>query len=983
MLVDDYLNYQTEYENKYGKNTIVLMEVGHFFEFYAVENDIENIGNIHNVSELLNIQVTRKNKSIKTVNRSNPLMAGFPSLALKKHQNMLINHGYTVILVEQITPPPNPKRGVTNILSPGTYIEESTGYDYNNIVSIYIQKETCYKTNKKLNIIGLSVIDLTTGRSSIYEAISNPKDRDYSIEETIRFIQTYNPREIIISCKDIKDVEIDNLIMSFELNNRIYYIRNDLLIKDIYKPNYQNKFLAKSFPNIGFLTPIEYLCLENKPCALISYMVLLQFSYEHNETIINKIRKPNFWENQRYLILENNAIQQLNLVPNTHSSKYDSLYSVINNTSTAIGKRYLKDRLLMPIIDDKELQKRYDLIEIFMSSIDSKFHVYQQIELIISGIIDIERLHRKMDLQMLNPAEFYQLHISYDKINQLIEYINNYSNDKVKDILPNIEEINLYNKYQEEYNEKFVIDDLQKYNINDITNSFFKKGYYPDVDQTQFELNKSKRYLKCFAEKLHDMVALHTNGCNANHTDMAKVESNERDGYYITITKKRFDTLKSKVKIISFGTDDKEWSVKLEDIKTIVNASNYKLTNSEMKEYSKIIIEKTELIKTLCRQAYLDTLTDFNDKYQNVLYKITCFIANIDVIKSSAKTSLMYNYCKPIINTETDESYIKAEDARHPIIERINKTEYIPNWIRLGTILENDKCIENSLMNGMLLFGCNSLGKSSYMKSVGLCVILAQMGMYVPASRFEYKPFKTLLTRIIGNDNMFKGLSSFAVEMSELRGILNRADKNSLVLGDEICHGTEQTSGIAIVSASLIWLHKQRTKFIFATHLHNLSNIDEIRDLSNIKKFHLEVSYDNNQDRLIYKRKLMEGSGSAIYGLEIARAMDLDRDFINLANNIRKKFIGMSEKILTTKTSRYNSELYFKSCEVCGNEGIDTHHIKFQSSADENGFVDHRNKNHYSNLVILCKECHNKVHHDKLKINGYLQTSDGIILDYS
>jgi DNA mismatch repair protein MutS len=218
--------------------------------------------------------------------------------------------------------------------------------------------------------------------------------------------------------------------------------------------------------------------------------------------------------------------------------------------------------------------------------------------------------------------------------------------------------------------------------------------------------------------------------------------------------------------------------------------------------------------------------------------------------------------------------------------------------------------------------------------------------------------------------------------MGELRGILNRADENSLVLGDEICHGTEQVSGISLVAACLSWLEKRKTKFVFATHLHNLSSMTEVRELKGVRNYHLKVIYDENNDRLVYKRNLIPGSGNSVYGIEVARAMGLDKEFIEYANIIRKRYSKNSEKILGNKSSRYNSEVYVKNCEVCGENGVDTHHIKFQSSADADGFVDHRHKNHYSNLVILCKECHNKVHHGGLEIRGYIETSDGVKLDW-
>ena len=169
MLIDDYFDYQIKYEKKYGKKTVVLMEVGSFYEFYGVSNDKEQIGDAKAVCELINIQLTRRNKSNPENNRKNALMAGFPSHSMKRFINVLVQSNYTIILIEQTTPPPNPTRELTKIISPGTYIDEVPDTEANNIISLLINEEKCYKTGIQQYSIGLSSMDLTTGKNIIYE----------------------------------------------------------------------------------------------------------------------------------------------------------------------------------------------------------------------------------------------------------------------------------------------------------------------------------------------------------------------------------------------------------------------------------------------------------------------------------------------------------------------------------------------------------------------------------------------------------------------------------------------------------------------------------------------------------------------------------------------------------------------------------------------------------------------------------------------
>jgi DNA mismatch repair protein MutS len=363
---------------------------------------------------------------------------------------------------------------------------------------------------------------------------------------------------------------------------------------------------------------------------------------------------------------------------------------------------------------------------------------------------------------------------------------------------------------------------------------------------------------------------------------------------------------------------------------------------------------------------------EYNSKYKNTLQKITDFISYIDFVSCMAKVSHDNVFIKPIIDEDVDYSYMTADDLIHPIIAKINNNvKYIGNDISIG---KDQK--------GILLYGVNAVGKSSLMKSVGISVILAQTGFFVPAKNFKYSPYKYLFTRISNNDNMRKGQSTFEVEMSELRSILIRTNKNSLVLGDELCSGTETISGVSIVASGVLRLVSRESSFIFATHLHQLSGMSEINNCEGVNSYHMETIFDNITKKLIYDRKLKKGSGSSIYGLEVAKAMDLDKDFIELAYNIRNKLLDKNSKIVENKTSHFNSDIVIGRCSICKEKTEEVHHISEQHIANSDGIIDNFHKNDLFNLVQLCSKCHNKVHYENLKITGYVSTSDGIELQY-
>ena len=249
MLIDDYLKYQETYQKKYGEKTIILMQVGSFFEAYAIDGEDEkiNVENLYYICDLMNIQISRKNKNIIKSSRSNPLMAGFPLLAIDKFIQILMNNNFTVVLIEQVTEPPEPKREITGIYSPGTQINYCPSEDTSNLVSVFIDTYKDVKTYQDKVSVGLSVIDLPTGKSIIYESYSEKDDTNKAFDEIYRFIYSHNPKEIIFN---IKSCPLDNkkLVTYLEIQNKIYHFINlDQLDKDVFKLSYQRTFLEKVY----------------------------------------------------------------------------------------------------------------------------------------------------------------------------------------------------------------------------------------------------------------------------------------------------------------------------------------------------------------------------------------------------------------------------------------------------------------------------------------------------------------------------------------------------------------------------------------------------------------------------------------------------------------------------------------------------------------------------------------------------------------
>jgi len=689
------------------------------------------------------------------------------------------------------------------------------------------------------------------------------------------------------------------------------------------KINYQNELLKKVYNIKSLLTPIEAMNLESLPLATESLAILLEFIIAHNYKIIQKISLPEVIENDKYLYFGNNPIAQLDL---------EEVLKLIDKTSTPMGKRVIKQRFFNPIKDKKELNKRYKAVE-FMLKEGEKF------ENLINEIYDIERLDRKIKLQKLHPFEINYLYTSLENSKKIYTFLN--------------KDTSLIEEFLFDIKNTFDLEKSAKVMFNDIKESIFKKGYSKNLDKYNIELEKLYFNLESIAKKIESLFE-----------GNVKISINELDkeGFYLSLTKNRFNIIKDKFNETFVEVGENRYFFKDFNLKTLTNS--VKITGSIIDEISDEIIVTRQKLITLTSEMFLEKLEEFEKKY-TFLNELALKIAEIDIALSSAKIAKKYEYAKPIITNKK----LKLKEVRHPLIEISQEN---------GIYVPND--VDFNKYDGMLLYGINSSGKSSLMKSIGICIVLAQSGFFVPATKMEFSLYDSIFTRIISKDNLSKGLSTFAVEMMELKNIFKRATSNSLILGDEISHGTETLSALSIVASAIIKLAKIKSNFIFATHLHQLMNLDEIRSLKNVVAKHLEVYFDEKLQKLVYNRKLQDGNGSSIYGLEFAKSLYMDEEFLKIANEIRKKVsneYNELELITQNKKSIYNKDVLVTTCAICGKKADEVHHIKPKSTI-ENKFK----KNHKYNLIPLCKYHHKLAHEGKLIIKGFITTDEGIELHY-
>jgi DNA mismatch repair protein MutS len=370
-------------------------------------------------------------------------------------------------------------------------------------------------------------------------------------------------------------------------------------------------------------------------------------------------------------------------------------------------------------------------------------------------------------------------------------------------------------------------------------------------------------------------------------------------------------------------------------------------------------------------KAFARFLRTLEEEWYDKIEILIKWVIRLDILQSKTYVARTYNYCKPAIDSSNEQSFFDIKGLRHVLIEHIQQNEiYVTNDLSLSN---EDK------ENGVLIFGTNAVGKTSLIRAVGIVVIMAQAGLYVPCSTFRYKPYTSIFSRILGNDNIFKGLSTFAVEMSELRIILKMANENSLVLGDELCSGTEIESALSLFSAGLIELHSKRSTFLFATHFHEITKYEEIQELENLGLKHMSVHYDKATNNLIYDRILKDGQGSRMYGLEVCKSLYMEESFLELAYSFRNKYFPDKKGELQHSPSYYNKKKIRGICQMCKSEiAEETHHLYPQKDANEQGYIGSFHKNHKANLASVCEKCHDKLHETdstvkiKKSINGYI-----------
>ena len=933
-LFKDYNKFQKQLEERLQtKQCLILYNSGYFFEFYHTSESF-----MKNLSSILNMAYTKRNSNLE-LSESNCFMIGFPTCALDKHVDVLLENNIAIGIVKQIDKYSNGsmKRELTEILTPDTNIES---YEKNQDVfqtMIFVEKIESKRAGLKF-YIGLSKIDISTGENLLSEMCFN----------------------------NFK--ELENFMDSIKLNsNKVQVVSHQEIENPTVKTvdSVNNAYICKTLEEVFGKSQInvqERLNVTMCPNATKAMVFNLNYLFKINPTLLNGIKNPIYEANNTNVMYNSSLIDDIHVLKKIETvSKSDQLFNVVSKSEkgtvaslielfdkciTNSGKRTLRNRLLKPTFDTDVLNNSYGKISMMIDAA-----LYAKTRSILEPIQDpVRNLHRlfiyESKINILNMRTVLETCQVGQRLKEMLGDSDDFQFNT--DISAIAEHLEIHLNFDEHY--KTV---------------WFKQGLFKKLDTSLQKLNENKEAVDKIQSVLSELI-----GADNSFKLECYGKSDEKQ-FRFTTTSKRGEMLKLK-------KDD----IVIHPTLT-VNPSKLKYTLTTSKKDSHVTSPELDKLLTDYKRLQNDfdelqqkTLNEFTKGFLETftvqLREINAFITDCDVYSSLALVSTKNCYYPPKIDTDCRGPIFNQ--IRHPIIEH-NEQNYV----------END--VDYTDGKPKLIWALNASGKSSILRAQMVCVYLAQCGIFTPC-QLTYKPFQKLFTRIAGGDAMIHGLSTFDKEITEINYILKHLDSNTFLTSDELSNGSEQ-SAILCINAALIQTAVEKGAILFLTsHCHELKKIKEIQDTSRF--YYMKTSFEQDGS-ITFFRKFVEGIGEEIYGLLCAQSiLGNNSDFMKKCFYYQKEYIEKvpdQESICPNKRSRYNGKIIVGNCEICGKSSkdnvLETHHITEQCTFDENNLNDALKKNSIDNLVILCKPCHLQVDiPDKLVIKGWKYTSNGRVLDY-
>ena len=771
-------------------DAVLLFRVGDFYETFGQD--------AVRTSQILGIVLTKRNNG-----GSHTELAGFPHHSLNSYLPKLVRAGLRVAICDQLEDPKMTKgivkRGVTELVTPGVTFNEQilTTKENNFLLSIHREKEK----------YGMALVDISTGEFLVSEGNS---------DKLMHIIHTFSPSEIIYQRKT-------------ELPNRIKD-RNSFALEDW---AYQYPFAYEKLTNHFKTKSLKGYGIEEFPLAITAAGAIFAYLVEDtHHALIQHITKIQNIPQDDYLMMDGFTLRNLEIIhSNHHEGK--SLLDIIDRTTTPMGGRLLRRRMILPLKSVNEINRRLSLIEFFNKEENLKYNIHD----LLKSISDLDRLLGKLAAERISPKELGNFRNSLISIEKIKELLLPYP-DVLAWITPLHSHKELIDYLQSHLNEELPVS-INKGNV-------IKEGVSEELDKLRNLLYSGKSYLDEMCQRESERTGISS----------LKIDFNNVFGYYIEVR----NTHKDKV--------PENWIRK----QTLVNAERY--ITEELKEYESQILGAEEKIAQLEHLLY-KKIEEQVLVHMDTIQNNSKTIAEIDCAVGLSELAIAENYTKPIIN---EDFTINIKEGRHPVIEKSLPLgeKYIPN----------DIFLDRDTQQIMMVTGPNMSGKSAVLRQTAIICLLAQIGSFIPAKHAEIGILDRIFTRVGASDNISAGESTFMVEMNESANILNNITERSLILLDEIGRGTSTYDGISIAWAIAEYLHQHPTqpKTLFATHYHELNEMQN--SFSRIKNYHIAIQ--ENKNNVIFLRKLVTGGSEHSFGIYVAKLAGMPTKVVNRAKEILK-----------------------------------------------------------------------------------------------
>lgn len=770
---------------------VLLFRCGDFYETYGDDALI--------ASKVLGIVLTKRSSATPGAIP----MAGFPHHSLETYLPRLVRSGYKVAVCDQLEDPKLTKnivkRGITELVTPGVAFNEQLleQKEHNYIAGLTFFKDKC----------GVAFLDVSTGTFQVAEG---------SLDYIGTLLSSFAPKELLVPRgyeKGVKERYGDHYYIStleewaFVYDSSVEKLKRQLRVDSL------KGFAIDNFP-LGITSA----------GALLIYLEQTQHKELTNICSISRIDEGAFVWMDRF------TFRNLEIFASTAGKEGTSLVEVMDRCSSPMGARMLRTWLAMPVIDLKELEDRYSVVQHFVDNQDDLL----RLQTMVGEIGDLERIISRAAAGKIMPREVMQLRRGLSQTDPIMKLCNGKGVQALDDMMANMGDC------------AELLDYLGK-TMHPETASQLGKGdvIAGGVNEELDELRKIARHGKDYLLEVQQREIERTG------ISSLKIGFNNVFGYYLEVRNAFKDSV------------PEEWIRK----QTLVNAERY--ITEELKEYEQKILGAEERIYVLEAQIYAELVGKIQANI-SMIQKNCRILARMDVLSGFADLAVSNNYCRPQMN---GSKVIDIKQGRHPVIETMMQAgeEFVPNDIYL----------DNEKQQIIILTGPNMAGKSALLRQTALIVLMAQVGSFVPASEATLGYCDKIFTRVGASDNISRGESTFMVEMLETSMILHNLSSRSLVLLDEIGRGTSTYDGMSIARAIVEYIHEygDGAKTLFATHYHELNDLEDI--YGRVKNFHIAVKEVGKN--VIFLRKLMEGGVAHSFGLHVARMAGMPKQVLESA----------------------------------------------------------------------------------------------------